>query len=152
MAANVLGLKSNAHMSYTGCNLNGHAGASGPCAKGTPRQLVVLLSLFMFFTFLKNLFVDVCLPWPFLIFYLHMQSWLLVLTLEASRATEPLVLKVLNILMCYPQLGGNLSCMEGLPHLVCFSEPLARTSRKREPLHPSFGEAVIRLYKVRAAA
>lgn len=51
MAANVLGLKSNAHMSYTGCNLNGHAGASGPCAKGTPRQLVVLLSLFMFFTF-----------------------------------------------------------------------------------------------------
>ena len=73
-------------------------------------------------------------------------------TLEASRATEPLVLKVLNILMCYPQLGGNLSRMEGLPHLVCFSEPLARTSRKREPLHPSFGEAVIRLYKVRAAA
>lgn len=45
---------------------------------------------------------------------------LLVLVQKASRATEPLVLKVLNILM---------------------------TSRKREPLHPSFGEAVIRLYK-----
>lgn len=61
-SANVLGLKCNAHMSYIGCNLNGHAGASGPCAKGTRRQLVVLLSLFMFFTFLKTfLLMCVCL-------------------------------------------------------------------------------------------
>lgn len=45
---------------------------------------------------------------------------LLVLVQKASHQTEPLVLKVLNILM---------------------------TTRGKEPLHPGFGEAVIRLYK-----
>ena len=76
---------------------------------------------------------------------------------EASHQTEPLVLKVLNILMQHLQFQGWNQCVfvvwvflfnAWIDCVLWVFLDMQRTTRGKEPLHPGFGEAVIRLYKV----
>ena len=76
---------------------------------------------------------------------------------EASHQTEPLVLKVLNILMPHLQFQCWNQCVfvvwiflfnAWIDCVLWVFLDMQRTTRGKEPLHPGFGEAVIRLYKV----